>query len=299
MKSILIIGGTGFIGYHLAKSCLKKSWNITSISTKKPKKLRKLKRVKYIICDIFNFSKLKKLRKKNYDYVVNLGGYVDHKNKKKTYNSHYIGVKNLFNIFKNKNIKKFIQIGSSNEYGNTSSPQTENMLCKPKTVYGTAKLLASQFLLQQYNKNGFPVTIIRFYQLYGPYQDNNRFIPQLINSCLKKTFFITSSGNQLRDFLYIEDGVNAIFKSLNNVKANGKIINIGTGKPIKLKRIMQLVKRKTDYFKPIFGKIKLRRDENRVIFPKVNLAKKILNWKYKTSLIKGLDKTINFYKGNI
>ena len=51
-KSILIVGGTGFIGYHLAKESLKKGWLVTSISTRKPKKLRKLKKVKYIICDI-------------------------------------------------------------------------------------------------------------------------------------------------------------------------------------------------------------------------------------------------------
>ena len=101
MKSILILGGTGFIGYHLAKNCVKKNWLVSSLSSNKPRKLRKLKRVKYIICDITNFKKLKKnLEKKKYDYVVNLSGYVDHKNKIKTYNSHYLGVKNLFNIFK-------------------------------------------------------------------------------------------------------------------------------------------------------------------------------------------------------
>ena len=157
--------------------------------------------------------------------------------------------------------------------------------------------MASKFLLQQYKNNNFPVIIIRFYQLYGPYQDNNRFIPQLINSSLRKTFFKTSSGNQFRDFLYIDDGVNAIIKSILNRKIRGKIINIGTGKPIQLKKIMHLVKRKTNYFNPIFGKIKLRKDENKIVYPKINLARKLLKWKFKTSFEQGLDKTIRFYKG--
>ena len=75
MKSILILGGTGFIGFHLAKNCLKKNWFVTSISSKKPPKIRKLKRVKYIICDITNFQKLNKnLKNKEFDYVVNLSG---------------------------------------------------------------------------------------------------------------------------------------------------------------------------------------------------------------------------------
>ena len=51
-KKILIIGGTGFLGYHIAKKCLKKKWNVTSVSTKKPKKIRYLSKVKYLILDI-------------------------------------------------------------------------------------------------------------------------------------------------------------------------------------------------------------------------------------------------------
>ena len=59
-KKILIVGGTGFIGYHLAKKCLKKNWKVTSISSKPPKKIRYLRKVKYLICDITNKKKLKK-----------------------------------------------------------------------------------------------------------------------------------------------------------------------------------------------------------------------------------------------
>ena len=101
---VLIAGGTGFIGFHLANSCLAKGMNVTSISTKYPQKNRKLKKVKYLICDLFNKKKLKKIIKKNYNFVVNLGGYVDHSNRKKTYDSHYIGCKNLSNIFLKKKL---------------------------------------------------------------------------------------------------------------------------------------------------------------------------------------------------
>ena len=78
--------------------------------------------------------------------------------------------------------------------------------------------------------------------MYGPHQDSNRFISQLIISSLKKKKFPTSLGIQCRDFLYVTDAVNAILKLIKckkNIK--GQIINIGFGKCVKLKKVMELV----------------------------------------------------------
>ena len=108
-KKILIVGGTGFIGYHLAKLCKKKNWHVTSFSKNNPKKIRKLNSIKYIKGDLSYKKDLKKL-KENFNYVVNLGGYVDHLNKIKTYKSHYVGCKNLSNFFLKKNILSFFYI---------------------------------------------------------------------------------------------------------------------------------------------------------------------------------------------
>ena len=122
---LLVVGGTGFIGYHLAKKSLKKGWQVTSISSKPPKKIRYLPKVKYICCDITNKKLLKKSIRKHFDYVVNLGGYVDHSNKKKTFESHYVGCKNLTEIFLKKTPIAFVQMGSSSEYGKVKSPQNK------------------------------------------------------------------------------------------------------------------------------------------------------------------------------
>ena len=81
-NKVLIIGGTGFIGYHLIKSLRKKNYDITSISVDKTTKNR-IKNVKYIFLDFT--KKLKVLDNYFFDIVINLGGYVDHLNKEKQY----------------------------------------------------------------------------------------------------------------------------------------------------------------------------------------------------------------------
>ena len=295
-KKILIIGGTGFIGYHLAKKSLQKGWHVTSISTRPPKKLRYLSKVKYILCDITNKKKLKKKISNHFNYVVNLGGYVDHSNKKKTFQSHYIGCKNLTEIFLKNEPKSFIQMGSSVEYGNLRSPQKENGKCKPKSIYGRAKLSATKHLISLYKKHEFPSTILRLYLSYGPKQDLNRFLPIIIDGCIKNKRFPCSKGNQLRDFVHVSDVVNIIIKALTNKNSRGEIINVGSGRPKKLKNIIKYIKKVSKGGLPQYGEIKLRKDEILKIYPSIKKAKQLINWKPKILLELGIRRTIKSYK---
>ena len=281
-KKLLIVGGTGFIGYHLAFKALKKNWSVTSISTNKPKKIRYLTKVKYIFCDIRKARALKKIIKQDFDYVVNLGGYVNHGDKKKTMDSHFIGCKNLTNIFRKKKIYSFVQLGSSVEYGSATSPQKESKKLdyrKLKSTYGKAKLLSTNYLINLFKKNNFPVTILRLYLAYGPRQDLNRLIPIVIDSCLKNKKFSCSPGLQLRDFVYIDDLINAIFLSVKSKKSKGEII-----------------KKTLKKGEPQYGEIKLRKDEILKIYSNTQKSKKILNWVPKIKIDTGLKKTINYYK---
>jgi len=298
-KKILIIGGTGFIGYHLARNSIKRKWKVTSISSKLPKKKRYLKKVKYIRCDITNKNLLKKKINKKFDYVVNLGGYVDHLNKRKTFNSHYRGSKNLTEIFLKNRPISFIQVGSSLEYGSSKSPQKESIKCKLgsiKSIYGKAKLLASKHMINLFKKKNFPVTVIRFYLVYGPKQDVNRFLPIIITGCVKNKKFPCSTGEQLRDFIYVDDATDAIIKSLTNQNTKGQIINIGSGKPEKIKKVIEKVRKISKGGYPQYGMFKLRKFEIPKLYPNVKKAKNIINWKPNVSLEKGLRLTINSFK---
>ena len=298
MKKIEVLIAGELIGFHLAKRCLAKGMNVTSISTKYPNKYRKLKKVKYLICDLFNKKKLQKIIKKNFNFVINLGGYVDHNNKKKTYNSHYIGCKNLSNIFLKKKINNFIQIGSSSEYGRLASPHDEKKIVFPQSIYGKSKYLATKYLLSLYKTKKFPMTVLRLYQAYGPGQDTNRLIPFIIKSCIDNKKFPCSTGNQFRDFVHVDDVVKSIFKCFNNKQAKGNIINIGAGKPKKVRQIISFIHRRIKTGYPQFGKIKLRKDEILYVYPKTLKAKKILKWRAIKKFDRNLISTIKWYQKN-
>ena len=118
-------------------------------------------------------------------------------------------------------------------------------------------------------KYKFPVKIIRFYQIYGPRQDLNRFLPIVIKNCLRKKKFDTSDGTQYRDFTYVDDVNDLIIKSLDNSESNGKVFNVASGKAIKVKKVILDIKNIINKGNPKFGKIQMRKDEINKIYANI------------------------------
>jgi len=296
-KKVLIVGGTGFIGYHLIKN-FKKKYEIISLSVNKNTQ-NKIKGIKYIFFDFTKKKNLKILDNYFFDYVINLGGYVDHFNKKKTTDNQYLGVKNLLNYLIKKQIKSFIQIGSSAEYGITKSPQREKSKCKPKLIYGKAKFQATKYVQKISRKKLVTGIILRLYQVYGPMQPNNRFLPTVINKCLNNKNYLCHEKGVCRDFLYIDDFIVLINRILNKKKINnyaGQIFNVGFGKPIDLNIVAKKIELECKGGKQLKKKAKLRIDEPKVIFPDISRVKKVFNWKPKVTFKIGLRKTIEYYR---
>ena len=120
-------------------------------------------------------------------------------------------------------------------------------------------------------------------------------IPFTIINALKKVKFNCSAGRQFRDFIYIDDLVSAIVKTLKSKKTNGEIINIGSGNPTNVKKLILKICKLAKGGKPQFGKVLLRKDEILKLYPSLNKVKKILNWQAKVNLDKGLKKTIKYF----
>ena len=192
-------------------------------------------------------------------------------------------------------LRCFIQIGSSDEYGDATSPQHEELREKAISPYALGKV-ANTHLLQMLNRTeAFPAVILRLFLTYGPGQTSNRFLPRIIKCCLKDEKFLTSSGKKLRDFCYVEDTVNAIIKALLIDDAIGHIINVASGKPISIKEITEKVRKNIGKGQPVFGAIPNRVGENMNLYANVEKSKDLLEWKPVVSLEEGLQRTIEWY----
>jgi len=300
-KKLLVIGGTGFVGHHLLKTVQKKGWDTTSISLNKPSKLRFVEGINYFQLNICDKEKVKRFfTNQKFQFVVNLGGYIDHTTFKeegqRVIDHHFIGLLNVIDCLNRDQLECFVQIGSSDEYGNAPSPQSEESREQPISPYSAAKVAATHFLQMLHRTEDFPVTILRLFLTYGPCQDTNRFLPQIITECLKNRKFPTSSGIQIRDFCNVKDIVEAILIALQHKKAVGEVFNAASGQPISIKSIIEQVNTLIGTGTPQLGIIPFRSGENMKLFANSNKIKEILDWQPKINLWTGLRDTIEWYK---
>ncbi len=298
---VLVVGGSGFIGRNLVESFKGFAGHVYSIQTKNSEFTFNDPNVSNVKHDLSSESETKRIIKEiSPDYVFNVSGYINHspffKEGFGVIKNHYLSTLNLINAMRDINIKRYIHTGSSDEYGNLISPQSERLRENPMTPYSASKVAISHTLEAISHSDNFPATILKLFIVYGPHQGKGRLIPDVIQALLAGDEIQVSSGEQKRDFCYIEDIIDAFKASAVTEKAIGQSINIGTGSSIPVVEVVKKIESKLDTGRVIYGGKKIRDHENLDLYPDITLAKKILEWQPSTDIDKGIDQTIQFYR---
>jgi len=300
---LLVIGGRGFIGRNVLRYFVRKGWTCSSLSLISGNDYKNIDGCKYSTIDASDQSSVESiLRSNQFDYVINASGYVDH-----SYSIHHSGsiiqqhltspLNFLYSLGKfNKNIKRFIQIGSGDEYGDYSINISEQLPLRPVSVYGAAKASAGIFTLMAGKSTGLPVTVVRPFLLYGNDQNTNRFIPSIISKLRDGHSFEMSDGSQLRDFLHIDDFCIALDKIIATEKSIAEEFNIASGIPISIRDAAFTVRRYISSGKIYFDSKKKRRGEPDRLVADISKAKNILRWDPAINFEEGVKKTIDMFK---
>ena len=270
---IYVTGSNGFIGKNLINFFKKKKKKFIKIlrknlNNKYKSHYRNLPNIKNIsdnyLVHLSSPALVRIYRKKNYSL----------KTISKSLEYELSNASSLVDFCKINKFKKLIYVSSSSVYGarNYNAPFSEKNTPKPLDAYSQIKLKVENFMKKNYEN----LIILRPFQVYGKYDQPNRLIPTLINAKNNKKIFLQNCL-QTTDLIHVDDFCNAVCKIINSKITKG-VFNVGSGKSVKLRDIVELIhalKKKKFYFtykKSYNFKI------SNYCYADINLIKKTFNW---------------------
>lgn len=298
MKTVLVTGGSGFIGSHVVDELVKQKYKVYVIDNLSNGKIENLsnsiKKITFIKDDINNIEKYKS-KIINLDFCIHLAALADIvpsiTNPEKYFHSNVNGTLKILNFVKKFKLKKFIYIASSSCYGIPKKKITsETSKIDLRYPYALTKKLGEDLTIHWFNVFKLPVISLRLFNVYGTRSRTSGTYGAVLGVFLKqklsnKPFTVVGNGNQTRDFIFVSDVVSAIMCSINS-KIKGEIFNIGSGKTYSINHLVKLIGGKKIY-------IPKRPGEPDCTHSNISKAKKLLLWKPKITLNNGIKTILN------
>ena len=266
--NILITGVAGFIGFNFCSHLLKNNIKVYGLDnfdkyyspTLKKKRLEQILKNKNFFFSKIDLTDKKKLsiffKNKKIDVIVHLaaqaGVRYSYENPSKYIDVNIMGFLNLVEIAKKNKIKKIMYASSSSVYGeNKRFPLKENQLLYPKNIYGVSKKLNEQIAETYQNLCNINFIGLRFFTVYGEWGRPDMFMLKLFKSTITRNlFYLNNFGNHLRDFTYIKDVVDCMYKLIYKKFRKHEIFNICSNEPKNIYDVIKSFKKK--------NKVKLR-----------------------------------------
>jgi dTDP-glucose 4,6-dehydratase len=213
--------------------------------------------------------------------------------------SNIIGTFNLLEAARKHNVKKFIQIGTDEVYGDLmpdDPPFPDLHIMKPSSPYSASKASADLLALSYHRTYGLDVVVTRSCNNYGPYQHGEKFIPVIITKALNnETIPVYGTGLNMREWIYVEDNCEGVMKAVLN-GTSGSIYNLGSGEE---KTNLDLVREiLSNMGKPLslIEMVEDRKGHDFRYFLDSDISYDELDWKPDTEFSKGIRETIDHYE---
>ena len=303
-KIALITGASGYIGTRLVRKLLVSDYRIIAFDMRFSASFTEEfgNTVKCVEGDILDEEKLVGIfEAEAVEFIYHMAGLKNRTNKVEEFSLlnkvNYGGTLSVLSAaVKYSKIKHIVLMGTTEEYGSAIAPFTEETQELPNSAYGLSKLSATKLARLFYNQYKLPITVLRPSITYGPGQGVEMFLPAMIDTLVKGQPFKMSPGEQVRDFLYIDDLVEAIIASCEERLLEGEIVNVASGVSLQLKEVALHVAKmlgKEDLLE--VGAIPYRGFE--IMNYSINIEKilKLSSWRPTTSFEDGLRMTIDSF----
>lgn len=304
-KKILITGGAGFIGSHLVEQLVNDGNEVVVIDillrgNKIPKYIfEKITFCKGDVCDYDTILK----HSKNCDYIFHfaaiLGVDIVADNPMETMETEVIGTQNVVKAALENGVKNIIYASTSGIYGHHAmeTSVTEEIMVDPKTSYAMAKRYNEIYLASLHEEKGLNAIALRFFNIYGPRQDNRMVVPRFIEQAeANEDITVFGTGEQTRDFTYVDDAVKASILLAENAKGFG-IYNIANENELSIGHLAEIIKEVTKSNSNIIHVNAPAKRYDYEVGRRYGSSDKLLNktgFKPNTDLKKGLTQILNY-----
>jgi len=293
---VVVTGGAGFIGSHLSDLLIELDCEVSvidNLSVGRQENIGHLvesTKFTFFEADITNFDEIESIFK-DAEWVFHLAALADIvpsiENPTEYYRSNVDGTFNVLQACRKYKIKKIIYAGSSSCYGIPDAyPTKEIAAIRPQYPYALTKNIGEQLVMHWCQLYKLPAISLRFFNVYGPRARTSGtygavfgvFLAQKLSN---KPYTIVGDGNQTRDFTFVSDVVNAMISAAKS-NISGEVINIGSNNTYSVNRLVELLGGEVTY-------IPKRPGEPDCTWADISKATKLLNWKPKVSLEKGVE----------
>jgi len=308
-KTICVTGGAGFIGSHLVDRLLDENFEVIAIDNLSNGKLENIKHnldkenFRLMKCDIADLKSVKHSIE-GVDAIFHEAALTSVEMSIRrpilTNNINVTGTLNLLEAALASKVKRFVFASSVAVYGDVCPPQKEDMPTRPISPYAVSKLAAENYVKVFHDVYGLETVCLRYFNVYGPRQRGDssyggvitKFIQRLLRN---ESLLIYGDGNQSRDFIHVQDVVEANMLALENEEADGEILNVGTGKSTSINELARML---LELMNKNCGKIvhaRAKRGDIRYSCADTTKAKKIIGLNPKYTLEDELRKLVEWH----
>lgn len=249
MKRCIVTGAAGFIGAHIASRLLQEGYAVIALDNLSTGKIENVPAgAEFIEMNVGDATQFHKLEKVEADVVFHLAGQSSGETSfldpEYDFQSHVQSTFHLLQFCKAENIQRFLYASSMSVYGDTPElPVKEDGLVSPKTYYGAGKAAAERYI-QLFQNLGMDTTILRFFNVYGPGQNMENMRQGMVSIYMaymlrNEPVTVKGAKERFRDFIYIDDLVDAWMKAWEDPVASGRIYNLCSGKKTTVEELLQ------------------------------------------------------------